>query len=682
MPNELPPEDPRSVWQCQTVEHTVMSLDDIRRKARSYQGKIRFRNGLEYAAVVFITLFFSRTIWTIHHLVMQVGAGMCIAGGWYMAWQLHKRGPAREVPADLGAVTCLGFHRDELARQRDLLRDTWRWYLCPLIPGLAVLTIGAGLANPAPSALRVDVCGWVFGADGGSVRDCAALQRPLRAPAANPNRRVGLPGETVMMHRLLFLAFAAATLPPAALAQPSPDSGLPPDSEIRKLLVQRIDEYHQSVGIVAGIIEPNSRRIVAYGALDQGDARPLDGKTVFEIGSVTKVFTALALAEMARRGEVGLSDPVAKYLPADVKVPRRGDRQITLETLAEQTSGLPRMPSNFKPRDSANPYADYTADLLYQFLSSYELPRDIGSQYEYSNLGFGLLGHALSRRAGMDYEALVQARISKPLALSNTRVTLSPEMKARMAVGHNEKLERVPAWDFQALAGAGALRSTANDMLSFLAAAMGYAPSPLAGAFADLLEVRVPTGLPGMQGALGWQVSDPRRLGNRVEGWRHVRVRLVHRIRSEAARRRGIAVECVHHFRTAHRRDRYRNAPPRSAVAPERSARGAPRGVRRSEGSQRLYRALPAHAEHGPHRDGGRRACHCASHRPAENRYVRRERAGLLQQDRRHPDRVSNRRPGPRHRVDPAPERLHSARAAHLRCRPPTSPYHRTPGSP
>jgi hypothetical protein len=148
MPDELPPDDPRSVWQCQTVEHTVMSLNEIRKKARSYQTTIRLRNSLEYAAVVIITLSFSHTILTVHHLTMQVGAGLCIAGGWYMAWQLYKRGRAREVPADLGAATCLGFHRGELARQRDLLRDTWKWYLGPLIPGLVVLTIGAGLASP------------------------------------------------------------------------------------------------------------------------------------------------------------------------------------------------------------------------------------------------------------------------------------------------------------------------------------------------------------------------------------------------------------------------------------------------------------------------------------------------------------------------------------------------------
>ncbi len=310
-----------------------------------------------------------------------------------------------------------------------------------------------------------------------------------------------------MTNELLLAALAAAMWTPAALAQALPDAGLPSDAEIRKLLVQRIDDYHQSVGIVAGVIEPGGRGIVAYGAPSKGDARALDGNTVFEIGSISKVFTALALADMARRGEVSLADPVAKYLPADAKVPRRGDRQITLESLAVQTSGMPRMPSNFKPKDPANPYADYSADLLYQFLSGYQLPRDIGSKYEYSNLGYGLLGHALERRAGMDYDALVLARVAKPLGLAATRATPTPEMKARMAVGHDEKLARVPSWDFQSLAGAGALRSTASDMLSFLAAAMGTAPSPLDGAFADLLKVRVETGIPGMQGALGWQIS-------------------------------------------------------------------------------------------------------------------------------------------------------------------------------
>ena len=193
------------------------------------------------------------------------------------------------------------------------------------------------------------------------------------------------------------------------------DTPVPSDAEIRKILARRIDEDRQSVGIAVGMLGPAGRRIVGYGALENGDPRPLTGDTVFEIGSVTKVLTALLLTDMVQHGEVALSDPVATCLPAQVTVPQRNGRQITLLDLATHRSGLPRLPSNFKPKDPSNPYADYTVEQLYQFLSTYELPRDVDSQTEYSNLGFGLLGHALERRSGMNYESLVRRRILDPL---------------------------------------------------------------------------------------------------------------------------------------------------------------------------------------------------------------------------------------------------------------------------
>jgi CubicO group peptidase (beta-lactamase class C family) len=293
-------------------------------------------------------------------------------------------------------------------------------------------------------------------------------------------------------------------------AQSPPNSPVPPDSEIRKILVERVDTFHQGVGIVVGVIEPQGRRMVAYGSLNQGDPRPLNGDTIFEIGSATKVFTSLLLADMVQRGEVALTDAVAKYLPAEVKVPERGGRAITLVDLSTHTSGLPRMPSNFSPKDPANPYADYSVEQLYQFLSSYQLTRDIGSQFEYSNLGGGLLGQALAHRAGVDYEALVRSRITGPLGMNSTGITLSPEMKARLALGHNDKLVTVPNWDLPALAGAGALRSSVNDMLTFLAANLGYVKSPLAPAMAAMLSVRRSTGAPGGgEIGLGWLITKP-----------------------------------------------------------------------------------------------------------------------------------------------------------------------------
>jgi CubicO group peptidase (beta-lactamase class C family) len=303
-----------------------------------------------------------------------------------------------------------------------------------------------------------------------------------------------------------FLQFLLAWLPSQAV-QAAPKAHAPSDSEIRQLLVNRIDVEQQSVGIVVGVIGPAGRRIVSYGSLEKGDRRPLNGDTLFEIGSITKVFTALVAADMAQRGEIRLDDPIAKYLPPEVKLPTRAGRQITFIDLATHTSGLPRMPTNFRPKDPANPYADYTAEQLYEFLSTYELPRDIGVKWEYSNLGFGLLGHVLALRAGMDYEKLVVARICTPLGMPSTRVTLSPELTQRLAAGHDAGLVTVPGWDQAVLAGAGALHSSANDLLTFLAAVMGYTHTPLQPALLSMLATTRPTGMPFQEVGLAWEVD-------------------------------------------------------------------------------------------------------------------------------------------------------------------------------
>jgi D-alanyl-D-alanine-carboxypeptidase/D-alanyl-D-alanine-endopeptidase len=289
-----------------------------------------------------------------------------------------------------------------------------------------------------------------------------------------------------------------------ALAQDSP---VPPDAEIRKILADRVGAENLGIGMVAGVIDGKGRRVVAYGSLAKNDKRPLNGDTIFEIGSMTKVFTSLVLMDMVQKGEVAVTDPISKYLPENVKVPERNNRKITLQDLSTQSSGLPRMPSNFTPKDASNPYADYTIEQLYQFLSGYQLTRDIGSQYEYSNLGVGLLGQVLSLRAGMDFEAMVTSRICKPLGMTSTRVTLSPEMKAQLAVGHSAGLEAVPNWDIGALSGAGALRSSANDMLTFLAANLGYTKTALAAAMAAEVSIRRPAGAPDMEIAYAWHIQ-------------------------------------------------------------------------------------------------------------------------------------------------------------------------------
>jgi serine-type D-Ala-D-Ala carboxypeptidase/endopeptidase len=282
----------------------------------------------------------------------------------------------------------------------------------------------------------------------------------------------------------------------------NPNTSVRGNDEIREILVKRVDQQKQAVGIVVGIIEPAGRRVIAYGDLARGDPRTLDGDTIFEIGSVTKVFTSLLLADMVNRNEVTLDDPAAKYLPEGVKMPERSGKSITLRDLSTHTSGLPRLPSNMKPEDLRNPYVDYSVDDLYQFLSSYTLPRDPGAEFEYSNLGGGLLGHVLAYRAGTDYESLIATRITRPLSMPDTGITLSSSLKQRMATGHNGMLTPVPSWDLPTLAGAGALRSSANDLLTFLEAFLGYKESPLAPAMKAMLEVRRPMGQSTI--GLGW----------------------------------------------------------------------------------------------------------------------------------------------------------------------------------
>lgn len=342
----------------------------------------------------------------------------------------------------------------------------------------------------------------------GAIGDCPGLwvSRPdhsLIEKFREKWRTIGVLVKTVLIPLMSWFMVGVLSL----MAQSPTPSAVPTDAPIRDLLVERIDKQRQSVGIVVGIIDSSGRKtVVSCGTFDAGDNRPVNGDTVFEIGSVTKVFTSLLLADMTQRGQVSLADPVAKYLPGTAKMPKRKGRQITLEDLATHTSGLPRLPSNLSPKDAANPYADYSVEQLYQFLSGYQLTHDIGSEYEYSNLGGGLLGNALAGRAGMDYETLMRSRICQPLGMRSTSITLSDDMKTRFAAGHDGTMRKVAYWDLPTLAGAGALRSTANDMLTLVAANLGYVKSPLAPAMTAMLAVRRRTGVPGLEVGVAWHI--------------------------------------------------------------------------------------------------------------------------------------------------------------------------------
>jgi D-alanyl-D-alanine-carboxypeptidase/D-alanyl-D-alanine-endopeptidase len=277
-------------------------------------------------------------------------------------------------------------------------------------------------------------------------------------------------------------------------------------SQIQSLLINRVDEGQKVVGIVVGTVGPDLREVVPYGLVSKDQKATVNGDTVFEIGSITKVFTSVVLADMVVNGEVKLDTPVASLLPSSVTVPQRNGKQITLLDLAMHVSGLPRMPPAFKPADITNPFASFDTPQLYTFLSGYKLPRDIGEQYEYSNLGAGLLAHALARKAGMSYSELLRIRILDPLGMTSTSIQLSEDQKRRLATGYDGALLPAKNWDFDVLAGAGALRSTANDLLKFLAANLELTTTPLARAMRLMRTVHHSTDSPDMEVMMGWHL--------------------------------------------------------------------------------------------------------------------------------------------------------------------------------
>ena len=262
-----------------------------------------------------------------------------------------------------------------------------------------------------------------------------------------------------------------ATVAAAAVQPPSYDPALPPvsaadlESVLDKDLAEALKSGQLASGTGAGVsiavVEHGVRRVFSYGA-----AKP---DSIFEIGSITKTFTGLILSQLVEQGKVRFDEPVRELLPPGTVAKPAGD-EITLLDLATQHSGLPSMPDNFKPADSANPYADYRAANLYEFVGKHGVAKPAAPGFVYSNLGFGLLGQALAVRSGVSYPALLKEQVTDPLGLKDTTVSLTPEQQARFIPGHSGDHRPAHAWDLDAMAGAGAIRSTAGDMLTYLEA--------------------------------------------------------------------------------------------------------------------------------------------------------------------------------------------------------------------
>lgn len=266
----------------------------------------------------------------------------------------------------------------------------------------------------------------------------------------------------------------------------------------------RID-FGLTPSIVIGIIDKDGMHYYSFGTKTVG-GELVDEHSIYEIGSISKTFTATLLADNIVKGKMKADDPVSKYLPAAVKVPmyKGGGPQITLGNLSDHTSGLPRMPSNMPESDPKDPASDYTPELMYAFLSSYVLPREVGSEFEYSNFAVGLLGQIQALAAGTSYEEALTSVITSPLKMKETGITLSAKMKDNLAVGHSMGMP-VHNWDLNSMQGAGGIRSSAHDMLLYLSANLGLTKSQLSRAMELAHTPRHDKA--GAQVGLGWFIS-------------------------------------------------------------------------------------------------------------------------------------------------------------------------------
>lgn len=237
------------------------------------------------------------------------------------------------------------------------------------------------------------------------------------------------------------------------------------------------------INLVIGIIQGDERWTKGWGIIHSPNLNQTGHpgeRTLYEIGSTTKVFTTTLLSLLVEQEKLKLTTPINQLGAAYQRFPDA----VTLESLATHTSGLPRLPSNLAKsirQDQQNPYAAYTVDDLHEYLQSYDgKPGKTAGTISYSNLGVGLLGHILAEQLGQSYEEAIVQHICNPLGLSDTCITLTDEQQARFAIGYSEFGNPVKPWDLPTLSGAGALRSTASDLLTLLAANLHVEQSALA----------------------------------------------------------------------------------------------------------------------------------------------------------------------------------------------------------
>lgn len=248
-------------------------------------------------------------------------------------------------------------------------------------------------------------------------------------------------------------------------------------------LVTPLIESGALPSVVIGVVDRGTSWVGTYGSLTPDrPAEPPTADTIYEIGSVTKVFTGLLLADAIRSGDCALETTIGEIAPSIQERNPAVGSSIQLRHLATHSSGLPRLPTNLQPADPQQPYADYDRRLMFEFIEGFKPTVSPGKPSGYSNLGMGLLGELLATRGRTRYEDLLRERITEPLEMKDTAIRVRDEDRLRLAPPH--KIDGTPGteWNFAAMAGAGAIRSTASDMSRWIAAQLNPPKNELGNA--------------------------------------------------------------------------------------------------------------------------------------------------------------------------------------------------------
>ena len=469
-------DDFKSVWQNEQQQATGVDVESIsqrvRRRSTTFSRKVLIRDIVELAAAAIVIPVFVLYFRMFDSWVAKAGAAMVVIAATQVVIVLLSTRFRRRQRSD---VSLIDFTKEELRRvdeQNWLLKHVAAWYVGPIMVGCFVFSCGvvSGWALLAQAIFLALFAVFLIVINQLSARWKIA---PLRKELVNTLRSLDaeieitepqfLGFEKMRTYNLSAMAAAlfACVLGSATSLLPAGELSV---DEAKKFASASV-ESERVDGISVGIID-GARQMTFHFGEAKGGALPND-QTLYEIGSITKVFTGILLADAAKdENRLLESSPPAVD---GVALPEFDGTKITWKQLATHQSGLPRLPSNMGT-DLKNPYANYDSKLAKDFLRTHRLKSRPGAKSEYSNFGASWLGHLVSTRAGMGYEQLLAQQITKPLGMSDTVISLSDDQQKRFATPHSSFGNECSSWEFADLPGAGGIRSTVTDMMKFMKA--------------------------------------------------------------------------------------------------------------------------------------------------------------------------------------------------------------------